>query len=179
MIYVFHDCMVIGFSESSVEEYKDANGNTKAVDINYSLKLAKVRISTMEFANEVVSVKLDESGLTVSFTIEELELKTYFENYREYYYLPEEDCAVHESVAGFMSNRHRKKATAKTAYIKRKDAFIRCPMSAKNLKGILPGESSAYIFRQEFNDTVCYLRTEDFNRLCKELVPAFIHHSLQ
>ncbi len=139
MIYVFHDCMVIGFSESSVEEYKDANGNTKAVDINYSLKLAKVRISTMEFANEVVSVKLDESGLTVSFTIEELELKTYFENYREYYYLPEEDCAVHESVAGFMSNRHRKKATAKTAYIKRKDAFIRCPMSAKNLKGILPG----------------------------------------
>ena len=55
------------------------------------------------------------------------ELKHYYEDYENYFYLPEEDWAIHKSVGCFVEKSHRKKATAKTCYIKKEGVFLPLP----------------------------------------------------
>ncbi len=52
------------------------------------------------------------------------ELRFYYENYKDYYYLPEEDLAVHKSIASFVDASHRKKATASTCYTRKSGCFL-------------------------------------------------------
>lgn len=55
------------------------------------------------------------------------ELNYYYENYKDYYYLPEEDMAIHKSVAAFVDPAHKKKATAATCYSKKSGQFLPQP----------------------------------------------------
>lgn len=52
------------------------------------------------------------------------ELKYFFPDYKNYYYLPEEDYAVHKSVGEFVSRSARKQASAKTCYQKKYGLFL-------------------------------------------------------
>lgn len=55
------------------------------------------------------------------------ELKMFFPNYRDYYYLPAEDTAMHKSVAEFVDREYRVKATRETAYIRHTGSFLPIP----------------------------------------------------
>ena len=52
------------------------------------------------------------------------QLLHFFENYKEYYYLPEEDEAIHKSVASFVDKAYRVRATARTCYTKKTGSFL-------------------------------------------------------
>lgn len=52
------------------------------------------------------------------------ELKYYYANYKEYYYLPLEDIALHKSVASFVNKDHRVPATAATCYTRKEAAYL-------------------------------------------------------
>lgn len=51
-------------------------------------------------------------------------LKYFYPDYKDYYYLPLEDTAIHKSVAAYMDRSHRKKATAATCYTKKEGIFL-------------------------------------------------------
>ncbi|MDE7210716.1 MAG: hypothetical protein K2O03_04635, partial [Lachnospiraceae bacterium] len=53
--------------------------------------------------------------------------KYFFEDYKEYYYLPLEDCAMHKSVAQFVEKEYRRKATKETCYQKKAGCFLPQP----------------------------------------------------
>lgn len=61
---------------------------------------------------------------TISVPIIDEEMKFYFDNYKEYYYLPLEDMAVHKSVASFVDKNYRVAAKKETCYLKRNGHFI-------------------------------------------------------
>ncbi len=50
--------------------------------------------------------------------------KYFFENYKDYYYLPLEDRALHKSVGSLVDKKYRKQATAATCYEKQSGAFL-------------------------------------------------------
>ena len=52
------------------------------------------------------------------------ELKYFYPNYKDYYYLPYEDQAVHKSVGEFVDKHARKQATAKNCYTRRSGLFL-------------------------------------------------------
>ncbi|MCR4692230.1 MAG: ribonuclease H-like domain-containing protein [Lachnospiraceae bacterium] len=52
------------------------------------------------------------------------ELKYFYGNYKEYYYLPEEDVALHKSVASFVAPQHRQQATARNCYTRKEGLFL-------------------------------------------------------
>lgn len=56
--------------------------------------------------------------------IYEEELKYFYSNYKDYYYLPAEDVALHKSVAGFVDREHRIQATAATCYTRKFSAYL-------------------------------------------------------
>ena len=58
----------------------------------------------------------DDFELTIPVSIVSVSLRQFYPNYKDYYYFPAEDMAVHKSIAEFAAAGSKKKATAKTAY---------------------------------------------------------------
>lgn len=51
-------------------------------------------------------------------------MKYFFPDYKNYYYLPEEDIALHKSVAAFVDREHREPAKASNCYNKKKGFYL-------------------------------------------------------
>ncbi len=68
---------------------------------------------------------IDEKGI-LSIPICTDTLKHYFSDYKNYYYLPLEDMAIHKSVANYVDKNHKVKATKQNCYITKNDSFIPC-----------------------------------------------------
>ncbi len=66
------------------------------------------------------------AGEPVSFDVELFhgELKHFYPDWKNYYYLPEEDTAVHKSVGAFIDRGAREKASPGTAYTKKTGTFL-------------------------------------------------------
>jgi len=73
------------------------------------------------------ALRAEENRLTLRIPLYHGTLKYFYPNYRDYYYLPEEDCAIHKSVGEFVDKAHRVKATAATCYTKKAGTFLRQP----------------------------------------------------
>ena len=72
-------------------------------------------------------LRAEASQLTLRLPLYHGTLKYFYPNYRDYYYLPEEDCAIHKSVGEYVDKAHRTKATAATCYTKKSGLFLSQP----------------------------------------------------
>lgn len=80
------------------------------------------------------------------------ELKYFFPNYRDYYYLPLEDVSIHKSVAFYVDKNFRTRAKAANCYSKKTGRFL------PQLKTII----TPY-FKQDYHDKKTYFEaTEEF-----------------
>ncbi|MDO5416514.1 MAG: ribonuclease H-like domain-containing protein [Lachnospiraceae bacterium] len=88
--------------------------------------------------------------VTCLLPLYEGELKYFYPNYKDYYYLPCEDTAVHKSVGEYVAKEARKKATARTCYTKKSGLFV-------------PQTESLFqpAFRQELKDKITYAVYEE------------------
>lgn len=66
------------------------------------------------------------SGLESKLSIKlfDGELKFFHENYKDYFYLPAEDTAIHKSISSYVEKEHRKQATAATCYSRKDSLFL-------------------------------------------------------
>lgn len=64
------------------------------------------------------------SEATLKIPIYEEELKYFYSNYHDYYYLPTEDVALHKSVAGFVDKEHRIPASAANCYTRKFSNYL-------------------------------------------------------
>ena len=69
-----------------------------------------------------------EQQATLHIPVFHATLKHYFKNYKDYYYLPKEDTAIHKSIAAFVESDNKEKAKKDTCYVKKTDVFIPCPI---------------------------------------------------
>ena len=54
----------------------------------------------------------------------EEEMKYFYSNYKNYYYLPEEDMAMHKSVASYVDKDHRVQASAANCYTRKLSSYL-------------------------------------------------------
>ena len=80
--------------------------------------------------------------LRITIPLYEGTLYHFYRDYKNYYYLPEEDSAVHKSVGIYVDPAHRQKATAANCYTKKTGQFLPLPQK------LIP-EESVPLFRQE------------------------------
>ena len=59
-------------------------------------------------------------------------MKYFYPDYKNYYYLPQEDCAIHRSVASYVDKAHRVPAKAANCYTRKTGFFL--PMTDDGLK---------------------------------------------
>ena len=76
------------------------------------------------FDNGSVSLSVSGSSGKLHLPIVNDTLYHYFPDYKNYFYIPSMDTAIHKSVAQFMDNEYKKKATADNCYVKKTGFFI-------------------------------------------------------
>lgn len=53
------------------------------------------------------------------------EMRHFYSDYKNYYYLPKEDMAIHKSVAAYVDHEYREKCKAYNCYVRKTGTFIR------------------------------------------------------
>ena len=73
---------------------------------------------------DTIFLTVDANRLTCIVSAYDTELKYFYDNPKEYYYLPAEDMAVHKSVATYVDKEFRQKATKATCYTRQTGLFL-------------------------------------------------------
>ena len=94
-------------------------------DIRARLEIALPEGIYAEGSGITVSIgEEDKHLLNIAVQLFNGELKYFFADYKNYYYLPAEDYAIHKSVGEYVDRKARKQATARTCYQKRSGVFV-------------------------------------------------------
>lgn len=92
------------------------------------------------------------TATTIRIPVYSGELHYFHSNYREYYYLPQEDMAVHKSVASFVDKGYRENARASNCYTRKTGTFLPQYTTVMNPE-----------FRKDYKDKISYFElSEDF-----------------
>lgn len=134
--------------------YKDIHGNIKE-ELCICLTPDNSIPFPFSFKNDFVYLSGDDRKVLLSIKEIEGELKYFFANYKDYYYLPEEDSVVHKSIGSFVDRNHRKNATAATCYIKKTGKYL--PLC--NCDSHAFGE----LFKADYRDKINYISSEKIN----------------
>lgn len=103
--------------------YKDYNGEKKQ-ELLLTLALPSVLPRPLSIsANDCYFSGEGTRGM-LKVPIYEEELKYFYDNYRDYYYLPLEDVALHKSIASFVDKEYRVQATAATCYTRKYSRYL-------------------------------------------------------
>lgn len=130
--------------------YADEKGNGRdevLMKIRFAAPFPKP--FSMNRADCYFSAKGQEGFLKVPLYHEEM--KYFYANYKDYYYLPLEDVALHKSVATFVDKEHRVQAKASTCYTRKESLY-------------LPQWDILFtpIFKRNYGDSLCFFElTED------------------
>lgn len=98
-------------------------GGGKVLDLRFRMPGGLPRELDLSFGPYVFCGEEDRE-LNLAVSLYEGELKYFFPDYKNYYYLPIEDYAVHRSVGEFVEKGARKPATARTCYQKKAGLFL-------------------------------------------------------
>ena len=96
------------------------------------------------------------------------ELKYFYPEYKDYYYLPVEDRAIHKSVAFYVDKNYRVRAKAANCYSKKSGAFM-----PQHDEIVTP------YFKREYNDKKLYFEATDEFLNNDELVFSYAKHIVE
>ncbi len=95
------------------------DGNQFTIHFELSVSLP-VRVS---YGNDLAHLTAIGNHAILTIQIFEGELKHFYDNYKDYYYLPAEDRVVHKSIAHFVDKDYRSKAKPSNCYTRKQGIF--------------------------------------------------------
>ena len=136
---------------STVHEYTTAGNETSSelfLEFTYPFSIP---VDFKHSAENNILLSFEGNCLKIRVPIYSGELNFFYPNYKDYFYLPLEDCAIHKSVAQFVDKDFRQKATAANCYSKKVSNFI--PINAKYTKDF----SAFPVFKDSYDSATAYL----------------------
>ncbi len=135
--------------------YKDFEGQEQN-ELVINLKANTLNVITakdISFNNKNCSVIIRDDKCQLKIKIYKDTLKLFFDDYKDYYYLPEEDKAIHKSVSQYVDKNFREQAKASNCYEKVDDFFV-TTFNKNDFK---------YVFKKEYSDKELFIRASDLN----------------
>lgn len=102
------------------------------------------------FISNDIYINMSDNKLYITINVYSGELKYFFNDYKNYYYLELEDMAIHKSVASYVDKSYRTPATASTCYVRQTGRFI--PVF---------DQSFTQTFKIEYKDKISYVQIPD------------------
>ncbi len=118
---MFHDS--VKARKVQANYYRDYAGNRrKELMITITLPTPLPKLVTSSANSCYFRGEGEEATLRIP--IYEEEMKYFYSNYQDYYYLPTEDVALHKSVATFVEKEHRIQASAANCYTRKFSLYL-------------------------------------------------------
>lgn len=115
------------------------------LETSYPLPNLSLDIKTSDY-----HLKQNDSKLLIEVKTITETLKFFFSNYKDYYYLPLEDTAIHKSLGDYVDKDFRQKAKANNCYIKKEGTFF-----------IQYDTSLEPYFKREYQDKYTFIELTD------------------
>ncbi|SEF38635.1 ribonuclease H-like domain-containing protein [Lachnospira multipara] len=93
-------------------------------EINLSFKLLAPLAKDFNFNSDYFSLKITKENVSIKIKVIKTELKHFYKNYKDYFFIPNENKAIHKSVANYIDKEFRIKATKENCYICHTSRFI-------------------------------------------------------
>ncbi len=157
----------IKVTKVQANHYKDID-NKQCSEIIMSLKLPSLLPADISYGiNDCYFSGHKEDG-KLRVPLYEEELKYFYSNYKDYYYLPKEDIAVHKSVASFVDKEYREQATARNCY-------------TRKISSYLPQWDAVFVpfFKRNYDDKALFFELTDELKTQREAFNQYAHHILQ
>ncbi len=103
--------------------YTDLNG-AKHQEVLIKIKLPTALPVPVSFTALGCYFSASGEEGTIKVPLFEQELKYFYANFKDYYYLPAEDIAMHKSVATFVDKQHRMQAIAANCYTRKYSVYL-------------------------------------------------------
>lgn len=155
-------------SDCQLTDCENISVNTEATNpssvLHFTLNCDLTLPNTLEVCMEHTRLTIADDIISVYVPVVEDTLKYFYANYKDYYYLPAEDTAVHKSVASYVDKAYRKAATQATCYTKRCSRYL--PLKDKTF--------SDTVFLREYKDKVCFMELSEEFLTKKELQKEYL-----
>lgn len=162
--YIFNEKLTV--TKVNLDTFLESNGE-KNMALIMKLKLKdKLPIPVTHIACGCY-FKGENNEAVLKVPAYEGELKYFYANYKDYYYLPEEDTALHKSVASFVDSEHRVQAQAHTCYTRVSSIFLR----EWELK-------YTPFFKKDYTDKELYFEITDERKKDREFFSEYASHVL-
>lgn len=103
--------------------YQDYHGNNRH-ELLMKIELSHTLPKTLStFSNGCYFSAEGKEGI-LKVPLYDEEMKYFYSNYKDYYYLPMEDVAIHKSVATFVDKAHRTQASASNCYTRKYSSYL-------------------------------------------------------
>lgn len=93
-------------------------------EIIFELQLNIPVPKRISFGNDIFYLTAFEDIVKLKIKIYHGELKYFYKNYKDYYYLPKEDTSIHKSVAFYVDKNFRTQAKATNCYCRKSGHFL-------------------------------------------------------
>ena len=146
--------------------YKDYNGHTRQ-EILMKISLPDVLPSSVGSSVDNCYFKAERDTATLRIPMVEKELKYFYDNWKDYYYLPAEDQALHKSVAKFVDKSHREQAKAENCYTRKPGQYL------------LEWDAVfSPVFRENYKDNTLYFELTDELKQSRSAMSLYAVHVL-
>lgn len=139
--------------------------NGDSLDVQARLPVLLPR--PFSYIGELYSIHAEKDQMKIMVPGTREPLKYFFADYKNYYYLPEEDMALHKSVAAFVDKDHREPARASTCYSRKKGFYL-----PQNDKLFTP------VFKTDYYNRQLYFSCNEAFLADPDNITNYIHHLL-
>ena len=152
--------------ETDIFEYKAYEGETK-YEFIITLKNDHPVPKRVSYQCDCFYLIVNQTETKIRIPIFDGELRFFYSNYKDYYYLPKEDMAIHKSVSTYVEKDYREKCRASNCYTRKTGQFL-----------IQYGTIMNPEFREKYKDKHSYFElTEDF-RSSDIMLRRYVDHIL-
>lgn len=137
----------------SINQYVDYEGNERQELSMIIRNKLPIPIETI-YTDKNIYCKITEDITVIKVQAIEDTLKLFYPNYKDYYYLPKEDKAVHKSLGQFVQRPYREQAKASNCYENISDLFL----------PLIGSMDYSYVFKKDYNSKDRFIRVKDLDR---------------
>lgn len=109
--------------KAQADEYDQADG-TKAQELFLFVTAQPHLPLSLEASFDGCYMKLEGNRGLFKIPMYQEDMKYFYASYRDYYYLPAEDMAIHKSIASYVDKKHRIPARPETCYTRKTATFL-------------------------------------------------------
>lgn len=148
----YSDLTKLELKDEDISLYNTQNQLCIAATLDFKL------LKDLDYKDSYLELKVTNNDLDIKINIVEKSLKHFYSNYKDYYYIPSEDKAIHKSVATYIDKDFREKATKENCYVTLNSQFL----PVFNLDSV-----NLTLFKEDYSSNVFFIQMSDFYKITK------------